>query len=193
MNGARSSSSFPALDVPRSVAAIGQGNIKRLMAYSSIAHMGYALIGIAAGTFQGVQGVLVYLLIYVITNAGVFVCILAMRRNGQMVENIRISLASRRTNPRLALAFAVLFVSLAGIPPFAGFWAKFYVFLAALGAHLYALAILACSRAPSAAYYYLRIVKISISTSRHRPSIAKWACASVGSRPARACSTSSSS
>ena len=143
-----------------SVAAIGQGNIKRLMAYSSIAHMGYALIGVAAGTFQGVEGVLLYLLIYVITNAGVFVCILAMRRNGQMVENIPDLAGLARSDPRLALAFAVLFVSLAGIPPFAGFWAKFYVFLAALGAHLYALAILGVLASAIGAYYYLRIVKI---------------------------------
>jgi NADH-quinone oxidoreductase subunit N len=143
-----------------SIAAIGQNNIKRLMAYSSIAHMGYALIGIAAGTLQGAEGVLIYLLVYVITNAGVFVCILAMRRNGQMVETIPDLAGLARTNPRLALAFAVLLISLAGIPPFAGFWAKFYVFLAAIGAHLYVLAILGVLSSAIGAYYYLRIVKI---------------------------------
>jgi NADH-quinone oxidoreductase subunit N len=142
------------------VAAIGQTNIKRLMAYSSISHMGYALIGIAAGTTQGIQGVLIYLAIYVITNAGVFVCILAMRRGSQMVEAIPDLAGLARTNPRLALAFAVLFVSLAGIPPFAGFFAKFYVFLAAIQAHLYALAILGALSSVIGAYYYLRIVKI---------------------------------
>ncbi|MGH6889533.1 MAG: NADH-quinone oxidoreductase subunit NuoN [Rhizomicrobium sp.] len=143
-----------------SVAAIGQVNIKRLMAYSSIAHMGYALMGIAAGTFQGVQGVLLYLAIYVVTNAGVFVCILAMRREGKMVETIPDLAGLARTSPRLALAFAILFVSLAGIPPFAGFFAKFYVFLAAIDAHLYPLAILGVIASVIGAYYYFRIVKI---------------------------------
>jgi len=143
-----------------SVAAIGQTNIKRLMAYSSIAHMGYALMGVAAGSFQGVEGVLIYLAIYVVTNAGVFVCILAMRREGKMVETIPDLAGLARTNPRLALAFGVLFVSLAGIPPFAGFFAKFYVFLAAIEAHLYALAILGALASVIGAYYYVRIVKI---------------------------------
>jgi NADH-quinone oxidoreductase subunit N len=143
-----------------SIAAIGQVNIKRLMAYSSIAHMGYALMGIAAGTFQGVQGVLVYLAIYVVTNAGVFVCILAMRRQGKMVETIPDLAGLARTSPKLALAFAILFVSLAGIPPFAGFFAKFYVFLAAIDAHLYWLAVLGVIASVIGAYYYFRIVKI---------------------------------
>ena len=143
-----------------SIAAIGQTSIKRLMAYSSIAHMGYALIGLAAGTFLGVEGVLIYLAIYVITNAGVFVCILAMRRQGRMVETIPDLAGLARTDPRLALAFAVLFISLAGIPPFAGFWAKFYVFLAAIEVHLYALTVLAVVSSVIGAYYYLRIVKI---------------------------------
>jgi len=142
------------------VAAIGQTNIKRLMAYSSISHMGYALIGLAAGTLAGIQSVLIYLAIYVITNAGVFVCILAMRRGRQMIETIPDLAGLARTNPRLALAFAVLFVSLAGIPPFAGFFAKFYVFLAAIQTHLYALAILGALSSVIGAYYYLRVVKI---------------------------------
>jgi len=142
------------------VAAIGQNNIKRLMAYSSIAHMGYALLGLAAGTALGVQGVLIYLAIYVITNAGVFVCILCMRRDGVMIETIPDLAGLARTQPRLALAFAILMVSLAGIPPFAGFWAKFYVFLAAVDAHLYALAVIGVLASVIGAYYYLRIVKI---------------------------------
>jgi NADH-quinone oxidoreductase subunit N len=142
------------------VAAIGQTNIKRLMAYSSISHMGYALIGIAAGTTAGIQSVLIYLAIYVITNAGVFVCILAMRRGQEMIETIPDLAGLARTNPRLALAFAVLFISLAGIPPFAGFFAKFYVFLAAIETHLYALAILGVLSSAIGAYYYLRVVKI---------------------------------
>ena len=143
-----------------SVAAIGQSNIKRLMAYSSISQMGYALMGVAAGTFQGVEGVLIYLAIYVITNAGVFVCILAMRRQGHAIETIPDLAGLARSSPRLALAFAVLFVSLAGIPPLAGFFAKFYVFLAAIDAHLYVLAVLGVVSSVIGAYYYFRIVKI---------------------------------
>jgi NADH-quinone oxidoreductase subunit N len=143
-----------------SFAAIGQTNIKRLMAYSSIAHMGYALLGLAADNASGVQGVLIYLAIYVITNAGTFVCILAMRRDGQQVETIADLSGLARTQPRLALAFAILLLSLAGIPPFAGFFAKFYVFLAAIEAHLYVLAIVGALTSVVGAYYYLRVVKI---------------------------------
>lgn len=142
------------------VAAIGQTNIKRLMAYSSIGHMGYALLGLAAGTTMGVEGVLIYLLIYVITNAGVFVCILAMKRDGEMVENIADLSGLARTQPKLAFAFAALMFSLAGIPPLAGFFAKFYVFLAAIQAGLYIPAILGVLASVVGAYYYLRIVKI---------------------------------
>ncbi|HSM97303.1 MAG TPA: NADH-quinone oxidoreductase subunit NuoN [Rhizomicrobium sp.] len=143
-----------------SFAAIGQANIKRLMAYSSIGHMGYALLGLAAGTTQGVQGVLLYMLIYVITNAGVFVCILQMRRNGEQVETISDLAGLARTQPRLAFAFAALMFSLAGIPPLAGFFGKFYVFMAAIEAHLYIPAILGVLASVVGAYYYLRIVKI---------------------------------
>jgi len=142
------------------VAAIGQTNIKRLMAYSSIGHMGYALLGLAAGTTLGIEGVLLYMLIYVVTNAGVFACILAMKRDGQMVENISDLSGLARTQPRLAFAFAALMFSLAGIPPMAGFFAKFFVFLAAIEAHLYVLAVLGVLASVIGAYYYLRIVKI---------------------------------
>src|SRR6201996_525047 len=106
-------------------AAIGQTNIKRLMAYSSIVHMGYALLGLASGTTQGVQGVLLYMLIYVITNAGVFVCILNMRRGGKAGETIADLAGLSRTQPMLAFAFSAFMFSLAGIPPLAGFFAKF--------------------------------------------------------------------
>jgi NADH-quinone oxidoreductase subunit N len=142
------------------VAAIGQTNIKRLMAYSSIGHMGYTLLGLAAGSMAGVEGVLIYLTIYLVTNAGVFACILAMKRNGRMVETIGDLSGLARTQPRLAFALAVLMLSLAGIPPLAGFFAKFYVFLAAIEAHLYAPAILGVLASVVGAYYYLRIVKI---------------------------------
>ena len=141
-------------------AAIGQTNIKRLMAYSSISHMGFALLGLAAGTIQGVQGVLLYMLIYVITNAGVFVCILQMRRDEQQVETIADLAGLARTQPKLAFAFAALMFSLAGIPPLAGFFAKFYVFLAAIQAGLYIPAVLGVLASVVGAYYYLRIVKL---------------------------------
>lgn len=114
------------------VAAIGQSNIKRLMAYSSIGHMGFALVGLAAGTPEGVQGVLIYMAIYVAMNFGVFGCILAMRDKQGMLENINDLAGLGRTNPMMALALALLMFSLAGIPPLAGFFAKFYVFLAAI-------------------------------------------------------------
>ena len=142
------------------VAAIGQTNIKRLMAYSSIGHMGYALLGLAAGTTAGVEGVLIYMTIYLITNAGVFVCILAMRRDGEAVETISDLAGLARTRPILALAFAALMLSLAGLPPFAGFLAKFYIFLAVVAVHMYALAVLGVLASVVGAYYYLRIVKI---------------------------------
>jgi NADH-quinone oxidoreductase subunit N len=141
-------------------AAIGQTNIKRLMAYSSIGHMGYALLGLAAGTVAGVQGVLLYLTIYVITNAGVFVCILAMKRNGEMIETIDDLKGLSRTNPRLAIAFLIFMFSLAGIPPMAGFFAKFYVFAAAIDAHLYWPAVIGVLASVVGAVYYLRIVKL---------------------------------
>ena len=123
-------------------AAIGQRNIKRLMAYSSIGHMGFALVGLAAGTPEGVQGVLVYMAIYVAMTLGTFACILSMRRDGVLVENIGDLAGLSRTHPTMAFFLAMLLFSLAGIPPLAGFFAKFYVFLAAIKAGLYALAVI---------------------------------------------------
>ncbi len=141
-------------------AAIGQNNIKRLMAYSSIANMGYVLVGLAAGTPEGVQGILIYLLIYLITNIGVFACILAMRRGDHQVETISDLSGLAQTRPGYAFVFAMLMFSLAGIPPLAGFFAKFYVFLAAVKAGLYPLAVIGVVASVVGAYYYLRIVKI---------------------------------
>src|SRR5262249_13782877 len=109
-------------------AAIGQKNIKRLMAYSSIGHMGFALVGLAAGTEQGVHGVLVYMAIYVAMTLGAFACILSMRRDGQMVEEIADLAGLARTKPTMAVFFAMLLFSLAGIPPLPGFFAKVPVF-----------------------------------------------------------------
>ncbi|HXL69544.1 MAG TPA: NADH-quinone oxidoreductase subunit NuoN [Xanthobacteraceae bacterium] len=141
-------------------AAIGQRNIKRLMAYSSIGHVGYALIGLSAATPAGVQGVLVYMAIYLAMTLGAFACILAMRRAGGAVEEIDELAGLARTHPMIAFVLAALLFSLAGIPPLAGFFAKFYVFLAAIDAKLYGLAVTGVLASVVGAYYYLRIVKI---------------------------------
>jgi NADH-quinone oxidoreductase subunit N len=141
-------------------AAIGQTNIKRLMAYSSIGHMGYALLGLAAGTALGVRGVLFYLAFYAVTNLGVFACIQSMRRDGKPVETIADLAGLARTQPRLAFAFAAMMLSLSGLPPLAGILAKAYIFLAAIDAHLYVLAVFGVLTSVVAAYYYLRIVKV---------------------------------
>jgi NADH-quinone oxidoreductase subunit N len=143
-----------------SFAAIGQTNIKRLMAYSSIGHMGFALVGLAAGTAEGAQGVLVYVAIYVAMTLGSFSIILAMKRNGQHVENISDFAGLSRTNPLLAFFFAMLLFSLAGVPPLAGFFGKFYVFVAAINAGLFALSVIGVLTSVIGAYYYLRIVKV---------------------------------
>jgi NADH-quinone oxidoreductase subunit N len=142
-----------------SFAAIGQRNIKRLMAYSSIGHVGYALVGLAPGTPEGVTGVLVYLAIYVAMTLGSFACILAMKRDGGHVEEISELAGLSRTNPMLAFMLAMLLFSLAGIPPLAGFFAKFYVFLAAIQAGYYWLAVIGVVTSVVGAFYYLAIIK----------------------------------
>jgi len=144
-----------------SVAAIGQRNIKRLMAYSSIGHMGYALVGLAAGSQQGIEGVLLYMLIYLIMNLGTFACIMAMRtKTGEMLETVDDLAGLSQTRPFMAFVLTALMFSLAGIPPLAGFFGKYFVFLAAIQAHLYALAIIGVLASVIGAYYYLRIVKV---------------------------------
>jgi NADH-quinone oxidoreductase subunit N len=142
-----------------SFAAIGQRSIKRLMAYSSIGHMGFALIGLAAGTAEGVQGVLVYMAIYITMTLGTFAVILSMRRKGGMVESIDQLAGLARTHPTMAFFMATLLFSMAGIPPLAGFFAKFYVFLAAIKAGLYVLAVIGVLASVVGAYYYLAIIK----------------------------------
>ena len=141
-------------------AAIAQKNIKRLMAYSSIGHIGYALVGLAAGDDAGVGGLLIYMVIYVAMGIGTFGCILCMRRNGRMVENISDLSGLARTNPGLALAMAIFMFSMAGIPPLAGFFGKFFVFKAAIQAELYTLAVIGVLTSVVSAFYYLRIVKV---------------------------------
>jgi NADH-quinone oxidoreductase subunit N len=141
-------------------AAIGQKNIKRLMAYSSIGHVGYALVGLAPGTATGVSGVLIYMTIYLAMTLGTFAIIIAMRRDGGQVEEIDQLAGLSRTQPVMAFVLAALLFSLAGIPPLAGFFAKFYVFLAAVEGKFYTLAVIGVLASVVGAYYYLRIVKI---------------------------------
>jgi NADH-quinone oxidoreductase subunit N len=143
-----------------SFAAIGQRNFKRLMAYSSIGHMGFALVGLSANTPAGVRGVVIYMLIYLAMTLGTFAFILSMRRKGEQVESIDDMAGLAGTNPVMATIMTILLFSLAGIPPLAGFWAKWYVFLAAINAHLYALAVIGVLTSVVAAFYYLRIIKI---------------------------------
>ena len=142
------------------VAAIAQTNIKRLMAYSSIGHVGYALIGLAAATPAGVRGVLVYMAIYLFMNIGTWAVILCMRQRGQMLEGISDLSGLGRTQPGLALALAIFMFALAGIPPTAGFFSKLYIFLAAIDAHLVGLAVIGVVTSVVGAFYYLRIVKV---------------------------------
>ncbi len=140
--------------------AIGQRNIKRLMAYSSIGHMGFALVGLASGTLAGVQGVVIYMIIYLVMTLGTFAFILAMRRKEGNVEQIDDLSGLASTNPVMATILTILMFSLAGIPPLAGFWAKWAVFLAAIEANLFALAVIGVLASVVGAYYYLRIIKI---------------------------------
>ncbi|MFQ5984142.1 MAG: NADH-quinone oxidoreductase subunit NuoN [Alphaproteobacteria bacterium] len=141
-------------------AAIGQRNIKRLMAYSSIGHVGYALVGLAAGTPAGVRGVIIYMAIYLAMNVGCFGCILAMRREERMVEGIEDLTGLARTQPAMAFTMAIFMFSMAGIPPLAGFFAKLYVFLPAIEEGLYTLAVIGVLSSVVAAFYYVRIVKL---------------------------------
>ena len=149
-------------------AAINQTNIKRLMAYSSIGHMGYALIGLAVAGHtgdvgvraDGVHGLLIYLAIYMFMNLGTFACILLMRKDGRMVEGINDLAGLSKTNPAMALVLAIFMFSMAGIPPLAGFFGKLYIFLAAIQAELFALAIIGVLSSVVAAFYYIRIIKL---------------------------------
>ena len=141
-------------------AAIGQRNIKRLMAYSSIGHMGFALVGLAAGTPEGVQGVLIYMVIYVAMTLGVFAVHPGDAPRRHAGREHRRSRGPCRRSPTMAFFLAMLLFSLAGIPPLAGFFAKFYVFLAAIKAGLFTLAVLGVLASVVGAYYYLLIVKI---------------------------------
>ncbi len=142
------------------LAAIGQSNIKRLMAYSSIGHMGYALVGLAPGTSDGIRGVLVYMATYVFMSAGVFACLIAMRRQGRPLEQISDLSGLARTDPALALAMGIFMFSMAGIPPFSGFFAKLYVFYPAVQSGYWTLAVVGVLTSVVGAFYYLRIIKV---------------------------------
>lgn len=141
-------------------AAMVQTNIKRLMAYSSIGHVGYALIGLAVANEGGVRSILIYLTIYVVMNIGAFACVISMRRDDRAVENIHDLAGLSKTHPGMAAALAIFMFSMAGIPPLAGFIGKFYIFMSAVDAGLYTLAIIGVLSSVVGAFYYIRIVKI---------------------------------
>ena len=142
------------------LAAIAQSSLRRLIAYSSIGHAGYMLIGLVAGSAAGIQGVVIYLAIYLVSVIGLFCCIMGLRRNHSALEHISDLSGLAQTHPSMAFAISVILFSMAGIPPLAGFFAKFYIFLAAIDAGFYLLAIFGVIASAVAAFYYLRIVKI---------------------------------
>tara|TARA_Y100000996_G_scaffold192882_1_gene151114 strand:- start:680 stop:1270 length:591 start_codon:yes stop_codon:yes gene_type:complete len=151
------------------VAAIGQKNIKRLMAYSSIGHMGYAIAGIAAGTINGVKSTLVYISIYLVMNIGIFACILLMKRGGKYIEEIDELSGASKNHPLMSFALLIILFSLAGIPPLAGFFAKFYIFMAVIESEMYILAIVGLVTTVVSAFYYIRIIKIMYFDEAKKP------------------------
>jgi NADH-quinone oxidoreductase subunit N len=150
-------------------AAIWQTNMKRLMAYSSIGHVGYALVGLAAGTQAGVSGVMIYMATYLPMALGAFACILAMKREDRMVEDIADLAGLARTQPKVAYALVIFLFSMVGLPPLAGFWGKAFVFLAAIDAGLIALAVIGMLTSVVAAYYYVRIIKVMLFDEPAKP------------------------
>ena len=142
------------------VAAIGQNNIKRLLAYSSIGHIGYALAGIATGGTLGYSSSIFYITIYVIMNIGIFGCVFLMKKDGKYTEEISDLSGISKKHPLLALSFLILLFSLAGIPPLGGFFAKFYVFMSVIEDEMYTLAIIGLLTTVISAFYYLKIIKI---------------------------------
>ena len=143
-----------------SLAAIGQRNIKRLMAYSSIGHIGYALMGLASGSESGLRGTLIYMAIYLFMNIGAFAVLIAMRRNGRAVEGVEDLSGLGKTDPAMALAMTIFMFSMAGIPPLSGFFGKFFVIKAAMESGFLLLAIVGVLASVVSAYYYLRIIKV---------------------------------
>jgi NADH-quinone oxidoreductase subunit N len=142
------------------VAAIGQKNLKRLIAYSSIGHMGYALAGLSIGTNEGIQSSISYIVIYLVMNLGLFTCLFMMKRNNEYYEKIEDLSGLSKNHPLLSVSLLIILFSLAGIPPMAGFFAKFYVFTSVIQESMYFLAITGLFSAVISAFYYLRIIKI---------------------------------
>ena len=151
------------------VAAMGQTNIKRLMAYSSIGHIGYAIAGIAAGTQNGIKSTLVYISIYIIMNIGAFACILLMKREGKYIEEIKELSGLSKNHPLVSLGLLIILFSLAGIPPLAGFFAKFYIFMAVIESEMYTLAIVGLVTTVVSAFYYIRIIKVMYFDEPKKP------------------------
>ena len=151
------------------VAAIGQNNIKRLMAYSSIGHMGYALAGIATGSLEGIQSTISYVTIYLVMNLGAFGCIFMMKRENVFYENISDLSGLSKNHPLLAFSFLILLFSLEGVPPLAGFFAKFYIFMSVIEAKMFLLAIVGLVTTVVSAFYYLRIIKIIYFDKAKKP------------------------
>ena len=142
------------------IAAIGQTNLKRLVAYSSIGHVGYALAGLSTGSNEGIQSSVIYITIYILMNLGLFSCLLMMKRNNEYYEDIEDLSGLSKNHPLLSLSLLIILFSLAGIPPLAGFFAKFYIFKSVLEQSMYFLAIVGLLSTVVAAFYYLRIIKV---------------------------------
>jgi len=151
------------------VAAMGQTNIKRLMAYSSIGHIGYAIAGIASGTENGFKSTLVYISIYIVMNIGAFACILLMKRGGKYIEEIEELSGVSKNHPLMSFGLLIILFSLAGIPPLAGFFAKFYIFMAVIESEMYTLAIVGLVTTVLSAFYYIRIIKIMYFDEPKKP------------------------
>lgn len=141
-------------------AAIGQRNLKRLLAYSSIGNMGYAMVGLAAGTLAGVEGIVIFMSVYLAMTLGVFAVVLAMQSGGKRLESVADLAGLSRSNPALAFVMATLLFSLIGIPPLGGFFGKYYVFAAAIEAKLFTLAVIGILASVVSAFYYLRLIKV---------------------------------
>ena len=151
------------------VAAIGQNNIKRLIAYSSIGHIGYAIAGMTPGTENGFKSTLIYISIYAVMNIGVFACIFLMKRNGKYIEDIQELSGASKNHPLMSLSLLIILFSLAGIPPMAGFFAKFYVFMAVVESGMFTLATIGLVTTVVSAFYYIRIIKIMYFDDPKKP------------------------
>jgi len=151
------------------VAAIGQNNIKRLIAYSSIGHIGYAIAGMTPGTENGFKSTLIYISIYAVMNIGIFACIFLMKRNGKYIEDIQELSGVSKNHPLMSLSLLIILSSLAGIPPMAGFFAKFYVFMAVVESGMFTLAVIGLVTTVVSAFYYIRIIKVMYFDDPKKP------------------------